>query len=261
MTVSEGVSLERETAPQRFRLKPLPVVFATALAFGLPFLAERLALAVQRGWWSAAPKEDGPLLAFLYLQHGAQAGLSLLVILGLKPRVRADFGLRRPGSLRPLAAASGLSFAVFAAFTVVAYLPNLIAHTAPPIARPLTAVSFAGWSFFQGVFVGPTEEILFRGLLVGYLATALPGSLRLGRLEIGGATVIAAVLFGLAHLPGSLAAPWWENLFHVTYACALGLVYGYWFERSRSLLVPAIAHNVTDLAAVLTAFGLAVLWR
>jgi membrane protease YdiL (CAAX protease family) len=257
MSVDQQPTRQRGASLLPFTFKPAPVVFAVVLAFGLPFLAEHLALAVEGGRSGALPKQDGQLLAFLYLQHGLQAALSLAAILGLRRLINADFGLRWPDSLRSVAVAGGLSFAIFAAFTLVAYLPNILSQTAPLLPHPLNARSVAGWSFFQGVFVGPTEEILFRSLLIGYLATALPGAIRVGRLTVSWAVVIAAILFGLAHLPGNLGAPWWRNLFSVTYACALGLVYGYWFERSRSVLVPAIAHNITDLAALLTAFALA----
>jgi len=33
----------------------------------------------------------------------------------------------------------------------------------------------------RGIYVGPTEEILFRSLLVGFLIAAMPGTLRIGR--------------------------------------------------------------------------------
>jgi hypothetical protein len=261
MSVDQQPTRRRGVTPRHFTFKPAPLALAVVLAFGLPFLADHLALAVEGGWSSAVPKEDGRLLGFLYLQHGFQAALAVAAIFALARLTKADFGLRWPDSSRSVAVAAGVSFAVFAVFTCVAYLPNILAHAAPPAPHPLGARSLAGWSLFEGVYVGPTEEILFRSLLVGYLAAEFPGAIRLGRLTLSWATIIAAVLFGLAHLPGNLGAPWWSNFFSVTYACALGLVYGYWFERSCSLLVPAIAHNVTDLAALIVATGLAVLWR
>jgi hypothetical protein len=261
MSAEQRPTRRREVASQNVAFKLAPLAVAAALAFGLPFLAEHLALAVEGGWSIAVPKADGRLLAFLYLQHGFQAALSLAAILCLRRLGKSDFGFRWPKGLRPILIAAGLSFTVFVVFTLVAYLPNILTHAAPQAAHPLNPRSVAGWSFFQGVYVGPTEEILFRSLLIGYLASELPGAVSLGRLTISWATVVATILFGLAHLPGNLGNPWRQDLFSVAYASTLGLVYGYWFERSRSLLVPAIAHNVTDLAALLTGFALAFLWR
>src|ERR1019366_7183372 len=105
-------------------------------------------------------------------------------------------------------------------------LPNLLASTPPPPSHPLTPASVAGWSFFEGVYVGPTEEILFRSLLVGYLSAALPGAIRLGRFTVSWAALVSSLLFPLGH-----AQPiWWQALFQMTYAFVLGLLYAYWFE-------------------------------
>lgn len=145
--------------------------------------------------------------------------------------------------------------------TLFRYAPNLIAHAPPPPDHPLGAASFAGWTLFEGVYVGPTEEVLFRSLLMGLLSGAGLGVLRLGRLRLSGTTIVAALLFGAAHFAGVTAAPWWQNEFQIVDAIVLGLIYGYWFERSRSLVVPAVAHNATDLLATWASFGLAAIWR
>jgi hypothetical protein len=49
------------------------------------------------------------------------------------------------------------------------------AHGAHPTESgfPLTPHNIWGWIFFEGVYVGPTEEIPFRALLVTYYAFAL----------------------------------------------------------------------------------------
>jgi membrane protease YdiL (CAAX protease family) len=65
--------------------------------------------------------------------------------------------------------------------------------------------------------------------------------------------VIAAALFGLSHwnygvLPFPLA------LGQQAYAFALGLFYAYCLEKSRSVLAPILAHNISDV--FVTALGL-----
>jgi hypothetical protein len=245
---------------RRVAIQALCVALATALAFGVPFLAQQIALEAGRGWLVASPAHDGPFLAFLYLQHGLQALLALLCMVALRRTTGADFGLRWPPTARPVVMAAVVAFAVCCAFTLLAYLPNLLAGAPPPPPHPLSTGSIAGWSLFEGGFVGPTEEILFRALIIGYLATTLRGATRLGSLRISWATIIAAILFGLAHMVGA-QGPWWRSAFQVSYAIVLGLIYGYWFERGRSLLAPAIAHNITDFAALAAGFAITALWR
>ena len=121
----------------------------------------------------------------------------------------------------------------------------------------MTPGSIGGWLVFEGLYVGPTEEILFRGLLIGYLSVVLPGAIRVGRFAISWAAIVSALLFALGHVQPI----WWQALFQMTYAFVLGIFYAYWFEQTRSVLVPALAHNVTDLAATVTGFAVAAFWH
>jgi hypothetical protein len=229
------------------------IIVAALLAFCLPWIAERLAAA-------ALPARDD-LLGHLFIHHGLQAAMALVAI-GLWARYSTvDFGLRRPSKSSDVWKAIAWSLLAATLFTLLRYAPNLLAHAPPRPDHPLGGASFAGWTLFEGVYVGPTEEVLFRGLLIGILSGAGLGVLRLGRIELSGAAIVAALLFGAAHYPGVTAAPWWQTAFQIVYAMVLGLIYGYWFERSRSLLAPAIAHNATDLLATWVSFGLGVVWR
>ncbi len=243
--------LERKAgSPGRWTALGLTAV-AALLTFALPWIAERLATL-------ALPTEANPL-GHLFIHHALQALMALGVI-GLWARNgTADFGLRWPARPSDVGPAIGWSLLAAALFTLLRYAPNLLAQAPPQPNHPAGASSFLGWTLFEGGYVGPTEEILFRSLVIGILSGAGLGALRLGRLELSGATILAALLFGAAHYAG--AAPSWQTAFQVTYAVFLGLIYGYWFERSRSLLAPALAHNATDLMATWVSFGLAVVWR
>jgi uncharacterized protein len=244
----------RQTLRTVGALVPIPV--AVLLGYGLPTIAARLAsAATSYGWPSAKPESH--LLAWLFVQHGAQAALALTAIAILKRFMVADFGLRLPRRLDEVATAALWALAICALFTLVAYLPNILGHSPPPRSHPLTPASVAGWSIFEGVYVGPTEEILFRSLLIGYLSAAMPGVIRIGRFAVSWAALISAMLFALGH-----SQPvWWQALFQMIYAFVLGIFYAYWFERTRSVVVPALAHNVTDMAATLTGFAVSALWR
>jgi membrane protease YdiL (CAAX protease family) len=219
---------------------------------GLPWLAEALTTAMRPGQRSG--------LAHLFVHHGLQAAMSFAAILLWSGLPSADFGLRR-AKLSDVSSATRWALTVAALATALTYIPNVLSHTPPHPVHPADLGSLAGWTLFEGVYVGPTEEILFRSLLIGLLSRAgLPG-FRLARVRLSGATVIAALLFGAAHYAGVTTAPWWQSAFQIGYAIVLGLIYGYWFERSRSLLAPAVAHNATDLFATWVAFGFAAVWR
>jgi membrane protease YdiL (CAAX protease family) len=232
------------------------LLLAVLLGYGLPLVAARLASTVTSWCWPSA-RPEAHLLVWLFVQHGVQAALALAAIAVLKRFMATDFGLRPPRRVDEVASAALWALAICALFTLIAYLPNILARTPPPPSHPLTLASIAGWSFFEGVYVGPTEEILFRSLLIGYLSVAMPGAIRVGGFAVSWAALVSALLFAFGHYQPI----WWQALFQMTYAFVLGIFYAYWFERTRSVVIPALAHNVTDLAATLVGFAATALWH
>jgi hypothetical protein len=130
--------------------------------------------------------------------------------------------------------------------TLVDYAPQLIAHTKPDLGYPPTTANVLGWLFFESVYVGPTEEVPFRALLVTYLATAMPGRLRVGRFEMNWAGVIVALIFALLHAANFNLRAWPMALGQQIYAFMLGVLYAYWLEKSQSVVAPIVGHNVSD---------------
>ena len=202
----------------------------------------------------------GPTLAWAYSQHGFQLVLALIAIAILKRLVPADYGLHLPRGKTYVGAAL-LWGAVFGiVMTLVDYAPQIVAGTAPKLGYPLNATNVGGWLFFEGVYVGPTEEIPFRALLVTYLAAMLPARLRIGRIEMGWAGIIVALVFALAHAANFWTRSWPLALGQQFYAFALGVLYAYWLEKSRSVVAPVVGHNVSDFveyALVFLCVGLA----
>lgn len=94
--------------------------------------------------------------------------------------------------------------------------------------------------------VGPAEEYLFRGVLQSYLAEAF---------SVRGAVVWTAVIFTLVHLPNALvtlpsavvvSAPIW---------LAVSLVFGWLYETTGTLVVPALVHGLYDVAVFVVLFA------
>jgi hypothetical protein len=120
-----------------FRLKPIPLLVTAALGFAVPGVAGYAAFVSSKIFHTPSPY--GPVLPWLYMQHGLQLLLALVVIAVLKRRlVPADYGLHWPrGKTYILAAVLwGVFFGVL--MTAVDYAPQLIAHTRPNPGFPLT---------------------------------------------------------------------------------------------------------------------------
>ncbi|KQZ30007.1 MULTISPECIES: CPBP family intramembrane glutamic endopeptidase [Caulobacter] len=188
--------------------------------------------------------------------------LTGLLALAVMRRVlpQADNALRWPPgkTFAGLAVAIGVTMGLV--MLVADYWPQLLAGAAPDggydIGSPGAVI---GW---LGVMLaaGPNEEIIFRGLLVGMLATLVPGRLRIGPLDLPVAAYVVALLFGLAHYDSFLHNPPHLAIAQQVYAFAWGLTYVWLMERSRSLLAPMIAHGLSDAVEVGAVMVLMAAW-
>ncbi|XVH32519.1 lysostaphin resistance A-like protein [Haloferacaceae archaeon DSL9] len=83
------------------------------------------------------------------------------------------------------------------------------------------------------LFVGPAEELLFRGYLQGRLR---------GAWGAWPAILLATLIFGLIHIPavsGSLG----QQFTYALIAGALGIGLGYIYEYTKNIVVPAVIHG------------------
>jgi uncharacterized protein len=172
----------------------------------------------------------------LLAHHAVQLAIALALIAWLSRRNFSAYGLKWPKH-RHYVPSALLWGAVFG--LLMTFIPPAEKLSLPP-------GSIGAWLFFEAIFVGPTEEIPFRGLLQTYLMQRSSGRVRFGRYDMHVAGVILAILFALAHLPSF----WTENIRMAIgqqiYAFALGILYAYWREKSGSLLAPIVGHNVSD---------------
>jgi CAAX protease family protein len=241
-----NAAIEAPVASPRFRLKLIPLLVTAALGYGVASAGAYLAHGAI--WLFHLDIQPGYTVGWVYLQHSGQCLVGLAAIAALKyTLVPADYGLHLPRGKTYIwpAILWGIFFGVL--MTAVDYAPDLIAHTRPDVGFELTRANIWSWLSFEGLYVGPTEEIPFRALLVTYLATTMPGKLRVGRFEMNWAGVLVAVIFALLHANSFDTRNWTAALGQQVYAFALGVLYAYWLEKSRSILAPMIGHNVSDV--------------
>jgi membrane protease YdiL (CAAX protease family) len=101
---------------------------------------------------------------------------------------------------------------------------------------------------FLAFVVGPTEELLFRGLIQTSLNGSIPARVWLGSWPIGLGTVSAAVLFGLFHLVNVVYQPLMATMQQVLTATIIGLVFGVLYDRTKNLVGASLAHSLADFS-------------
>jgi membrane protease YdiL (CAAX protease family) len=197
----------------------------------------------------------------LIVNHAVMLVIALPLIAWFSKGYLSDYGLQWPKSKHYVlsALAWGAFFGVL--MTAVDYFPQILKHIPPPDNLSLAPASICAWIFFEAVFVGPTEEIPFRGLLQTFLMQRTSGRVRFWKYDMHVAGVILALLFALAHLSSFWTGLFWMALGQQIYAFALGILYAYWREKSGSLLAPIIGHNASDGVEYVLMFLMTWLWR
>ncbi len=235
-----------EEAP--FRLKPGPLLVAVGLSIAVVFGGGALSMLSARVLHTATPQQS--LVDWVFVQHTFMLLLGLLAIAILKFWVApADYGLHWPRGRTYIGPALLISAAFGVLMWLVDYAPQLLAHNFAhagwPPGYPLHGDSVWRWLAFE-VYVGPTEEIPTRALLVTYLAATMPGKIHLGRFTMNWAGIIVAVIFALLHATSFFVVSWPLALGQQIYAFAIAVLYAYWFEKSQSIVAPMLGHSVSD---------------
>ncbi|MFW5939951.1 MAG: CPBP family intramembrane glutamic endopeptidase [Halolamina sp.] len=95
------------------------------------------------------------------------------------------------------------------------------------------------------VAVGPAEEYLFRGVIQGYLRASFSAQ---------GAIGLSAVLFAVVHLPNLVAAPE-SGVVSIPVWLVIGVVLGWLYEHTASLLVPVAVHGIYNVVVISLLFA------
>lgn len=186
--------------------------------------------------------------AWISVHHIAQALIFLLIMAVLSKVKSLDFGFswgnKETGKKCVLT-----FFLFFSLYAAGAYTTVFLTNTFEKFAYPLTGTNIAGQMGFQLFLSGPSEELIFRAFAITMLALFVKGRLFKGKVSV--ANIIAAVVFGLAHV-GFSFAPFELSYspFQVIYAIVLGLFYGDCYEKTGSVYYPMIMHSFTNVVMV-----------
>lgn len=185
--------------------------------------------------------------------HALVAG-TFLFLPQLVLRRRGDldaYGLRARPLRLGLQLAAGFILVVLPLFAVgfwawnrfaCAHWPQIVPGSCWHLMHPKLRLpeGFLMLALAQVVVVALPEELFFRGYLMGRLEDALPPTRSVFGAKIGWAFVLQALLFGLGH-------------FFVTFSPGMltraipGLLFGFLFARTRSILAGTLFHAACNL--------------
>lgn len=111
------------------------------------------------------------------------------------------------------------------------------------VPKPVTLVNVLGYMSFQWIIVGLSEETMFRGLIQTYLMNNLDGGITImgSKLHLG--TLLSAFFWGGFHIINVINMPFNAALLTVAITSPIGLIMGYVYQRTGSLLSTILVHN------------------
>ncbi len=104
------------------------------------------------------------------------------------------------------------------------------------------------WLIFEGLVVGPVEELLFRGLIQTTLNNVIAGASLFGKVRWG--TIVATLIFGCVHFANLSHQSLDVTIQQVIFATITGLVLGHYYDRTQNLWGAALLHNFIDVTSI-----------
>ena len=125
----------------------------------------------------------------------------------------------------------------------VRYVVQIVNGLPLDVPQPMNFVNVLGHLGFQWVVVGLSEETMFRGLIQTYLMENLEGDIEIFGHEVHVGTVVAALFWGGFHIINVLNMPVSSAVLTVLITTPIGLLLGYAYQRTRSILTTILVHN------------------
>ncbi|MFO7612035.1 MAG: type II CAAX endopeptidase family protein [Clostridia bacterium] len=186
--------------------------------------------------------------AWISVHHIVQALIFIGIIIGIKKFKPISFGFGWGD--RKVGIKYVLRFTlIFGLGSLASHVLTILTNSFQPFAYPLTATNIIGQMGFQLLLSGPSEELIFRAFAITMLTLLFKN--RIINAKISNANIIAAVIFGLAHVGFSFAP--FEirySLFQVILAIVLGIFYGDCYEKTKSIYYPMMMHSISNIIMV-----------
>lgn len=132
--------------------------------------------------------------------------------------------------------------ALILAYYLIVYIIGYFTQSIGTYNYELNRVNVIGTLGFQLLLSGPSEEILFRSLPVVLYQHTLKSDKKSDQALT---VVLSSLLFAAAHVNVNNFS--WIQ---VCYAFVLGLVFGYTFIRSESVVYPMVIHSISNVISV-----------
>jgi len=198
------------------------------------------------------------LYARVSVHHIIQMLIALVIIAILKKLLKVDFGFEL-GDRKKGVKYLRVFIVAFTIYTLICYILMYIYNQLPTYNFPLNISNIIGTLGFQLFLSGTSEEILFRALPITVLVYVFGKSVNI-KWSVTLETIIAAVLFSIAHIKWSLWPFTMEaNYLQVCYAFVLGTIQGIAYQESHSILYPVLMHSISNVLMVGTGYLFTIL--
>jgi membrane protease YdiL (CAAX protease family) len=122
------------------------------------------------------------------------------------------------------------------------------------------AVSIIIEVIFQGFIVGFTEEMFMRPANhQALLSKQLDGYQLFKKWSVSTPTLITALLFGLLHMWNIGHHPIELTIFMFLYSLIIGIIFGFYYERTKNYIGTSILHSLLDVAGTFVVLFIALL--
>ena len=219
------------------------LVFLSILLLGIPKISGLIA-----SLFTYKTIDPDGAYVWISIHHIIQSIIFIIIIIVINKFKEIDYGFSW-GNKKEGKKYVALFMKFFTIYTIGAYTSLILTNSFEKFSYPLTINNILGQLSFQLFLSGPSEEFIFRGFAITMISILVKG--RIFKNRISWANIIAALVFGLAHV-GFSFFPLQINysLFQVIYAIVLGLFYGDCYEKTNSLIYPMIMHSFTNVLMV-----------
>lgn len=244
--------IEKKKASWKMR-SVIQDIFVFAVLFVFQVLSGKLGWAAAN-LFSCEKVDPNGQFAHLSIHHLTQMLIALVTILIIGKAMKVDFGFHlgdKKTGFRYLLIFTGAIAAIALGYHL------LMEVTGQPITYtyPLNLENIIGTLAFQLFLSGPSEEILFRALPITLLVLVQGKNLYISK-NITLEVVLAALLFTAAHVTWTISpfAITNLNIFALIYAFAMGVLNGFVYQKSRSILYPILMHSISNVLMVGTGY-------